>query len=74
VEEMRAVLSLGVNPSLILFANPYKSAAAIDFARRAGVMLTTFDNIDELEKIIVHIPGAALLLRIHANDEKTGQL
>ncbi|KAF3403587.1 hypothetical protein F1880_009533 [Penicillium rolfsii] len=69
VEEMRVVLSLGVNPSRILFANPCKSAAAIDFARRAGVMLTTFDNIDELDKIKLHMPNAALLLRIHANDD-----
>ncbi|KAJ5678739.1 hypothetical protein N7462_006983 [Penicillium macrosclerotiorum] len=69
VEEMRIVLSLGVDPSLILFANPCKSTSAMNFARRAGVVMTTFDNIDELEKVKLHMPDAALLLRIHANDD-----
>ncbi|KAJ5909264.1 hypothetical protein N7495_001946 [Penicillium taxi] len=69
VEEMRTVFSLGVHPSRILFANPCKSATAMNFAHQAGVMLTTFDNLDELERIKVHLPDAALLLRIYAHDD-----
>ncbi|KAJ5836763.1 hypothetical protein N7447_002789 [Penicillium robsamsonii] len=69
VEEMRAVLSLGVDPARILFANPCKAPAAVAFAREVGVLRTTFDNIDELDTIKAHMPEAQLLLRIYANDE-----
>ncbi|KAJ5954908.1 hypothetical protein N7501_009187 [Penicillium viridicatum] len=69
IEEMRAVLSLGVDPARILFANPCKAPAAVSFAREVGVLRTTFDNIDELDTIKAHMPKAQLLLRIYANDE-----
>ncbi|KAJ5649345.1 uncharacterized protein N7484_003068 [Penicillium longicatenatum] len=69
IEEMRTVLNLGVDPARILFANPCKGAASLDFARRAGVLRTTFDNIDELDMIKMHMPEAQLLLRIYANDD-----
>ena len=69
IEEMRAVLSLGVDPARILFANPCKAPAAVAFAREVGVLRTTFDNIDELDAIKIHMPEAQLLLRIYANDE-----
>jgi ornithine decarboxylase len=69
IEEMHTVLSLGVDPALILFANPCKSSVSLDFARRAGILRTTFDNLDELEKIKLHMPNAELLLRIYASDD-----
>ncbi|KAJ5318976.1 uncharacterized protein N7506_011680 [Penicillium brevicompactum] len=70
IEEMRAVLNLGVDPGRILFANPCKAPAAVAFAREVGVLRTTFDNIDELDTIKAHMPDAQLLLRIYANDEE----
>jgi ornithine decarboxylase len=69
IEEMRAVLNLGVDPARILFANPCKAPAAVAFASEVGVLRTTFDNIDELDTIKAHMPEAQLLLRIYANDE-----
>ena len=69
IEEMRAVLNLGVDPTRILFANPCKAPAAVAFASDVGVLRTTFDNIDELDTIKAHMPEAELLLRIYANDE-----
>lgn len=66
---MRKVLNLGVDPARILFANPCKAAAPLVFAREAGVLRTTFDNIDELDTIKTHMPEAQLLLRIYANDD-----
>ncbi|KAJ5524191.1 Orn/DAP/Arg decarboxylase 2 C-terminal [Penicillium frequentans] len=69
IEEMRTVLNLGVDPARILFANPCKAAASLVFAREAGVLRTTFDNIDELDTIKTHMPEAQLLLRIYANDD-----
>ncbi|KAJ6110739.1 hypothetical protein N7486_002974 [Penicillium sp. IBT 16267x] len=69
IAEMRTVLNLGVDPARILFANPCKAAASLVFARRAGVFRTTFDNIDELDTIKIHMPEAQLLLRIYSNDD-----
>lgn len=39
------------------------------FARRARILKTTFDNIDELDTIKTHMPEAQLFLRIYANDD-----
>lgn len=39
------------------------------FARRVGVMRTTFDNLDELDNIKAHMPEAQILLRIYASDD-----
>ncbi|KAJ5626671.1 hypothetical protein N7528_004098 [Penicillium herquei] len=69
IEEMRTVLNLGIDPSRILFANPCKSAASLVFARQVGTLRTTFDNLDELDTIKMHMPEAQLLLRIYANDD-----
>ncbi|KAJ5104449.1 hypothetical protein NUU61_001796 [Penicillium alfredii] len=69
IEEIRAVLNQGVDPARILFANPCKSPAALVYARQAGVIRTTFDNLDELDNIKAHMPEAQLLLRIYANDD-----
>ncbi len=69
VEEIRRVLSLGVAPSRIIFANPCKSIASIRFAKESGVYKTTFDNADELDKIRSVMPEAQLTLRVYACDE-----
>ncbi|KAE8411494.1 pyridoxal-dependent decarboxylase [Aspergillus pseudocaelatus] len=68
IEEIRSVLALGVDPSRIIFANPCKPAAALNYARESGIVTTVFDNIDELETIHCYMPRAQLLLRIYAND------
>ncbi|KAI9040389.1 type III PLP-dependent enzyme [Aspergillus affinis] len=69
IEELRGVLSLGVDPSRIVFANPCKTASSLVFARRVGVMHTTFDNLDELDTIKAYHPDALLVLRIYASDD-----
>jgi len=67
--EIEAVLAVGVDPSRIIFANPCKSLSHIDFARRVGVMRTTFDNEAELYKIKAIHPKAHLVLRIWVDDK-----
>ncbi|PYH45985.1 type III PLP-dependent enzyme [Aspergillus saccharolyticus JOP 1030-1] len=67
--EIELVLSLGVDPSRIIFAHPCKAVSAIRIASARGITLTTFDNIDELDKIKAHAPGMQLLLRIYAQDD-----
>ncbi|KAB8261625.1 pyridoxal-dependent decarboxylase [Aspergillus pseudonomiae] len=66
--EMKLVLDLGVDPTRIIFAHPCKAVSALQMASRRGVPRTTFDNVDELEKIKNYAPSLRLLLRIYADD------
>ncbi|PKY05442.1 putative ornithine decarboxylase [Aspergillus campestris IBT 28561] len=68
IAELQSVLSLGVDPSRIVFANPCKTASSLVFSRRVGVTHTTFDNLDELDTIKAYHPDAQLVLRIFASD------
>lgn len=62
--EIDYVLSLGVSPDRILFANPCKPEADLTYAAKVGVNLTTFDSTNEVEKIKRLHPKCDLLLRI----------
>ncbi|MBU1864606.1 MAG: type III PLP-dependent enzyme, partial [Candidatus Omnitrophica bacterium] len=62
--EMKLVLSLGVSPTRIIFANTIKSHEDIICARRRRVRLMTFDNEPELYKIAKYYPKARILVRI----------
>ncbi|RZC14606.1 Ornithine decarboxylase [Glycine soja] len=62
--EIESVLSLGVSPDRIIYANPCKSESHIRYAASVGVNVTTYDSIDEVEKIRKCHPTCELLLRI----------
>ncbi|XP_070505352.1 ornithine decarboxylase-like [Chironomus tepperi] len=62
--EMSKVLSLGVKPDRIIFANPAKSKSALMFAKMMGIKMMTFDCEIELQKIKTLYPDASLVLRI----------
>ncbi|KAK7850342.1 ornithine decarboxylase [Quercus suber] len=49
--EIESILSLGVSPDRIIFANPCKAESHIKYAASVGVNLTTFDSIDEIKKM-----------------------
>ncbi|KAI9668192.1 MAG: Ornithine decarboxylase [Bathelium mastoideum] len=66
--EIDQVLSLGVDPSRIIYAQPCKTNAHVRSAAKAGVKQMTFDNADELYKIKQLCPDAELLLRILTDD------
>ncbi|KAJ5435620.1 Mitochondrial 2-oxoadipate and 2-oxoglutarate transporter [Penicillium cf. griseofulvum] len=66
--EIEQVLDMGIDPSRIIFAHPCKAPSALDIAARRGVRWTTFDNSDELDKILKISPGLELLLRIYVQD------
>jgi len=70
-KEIDLVLSTGIDPSRIIYANPCKKESDIKYAIKNGVLLTTFDSICELEKIakIINKEEMKLVLRIYANDE-----
>ena len=66
--EIEQVLSLGVDPSRIIYAQPCKTKSYVRFAAELGVKQMTFDNSDELYKIKRFFPDAELLLRILTDD------
>ncbi|KIW71932.1 hypothetical protein PV04_00158 [Phialophora macrospora] len=66
--EIDLVLSLGVPPSRIIYAQPCKTKSYIRHAQKVGVTLMTFDNTDELWKIKDCYPDAELVLRILTDD------
>ncbi|KAK4429445.1 Ornithine decarboxylase [Sesamum alatum] len=67
--EIEAVLSLGVSPNCVVFANPCKPVSHIEYAAEVGVNLTTFDSEFEVLKIRKHHPNCELLIRIKAPDD-----
>ncbi|MCD7456264.1 Mitochondrial 2-oxoadipate and 2-oxoglutarate transporter [Datura stramonium] len=66
LHEIDTVLSLGISPNRIIFANPCKAISHIKHAAAVGVNLTTFDSKLEVDKIKKWHPQCRLLLRIKA--------
>ena len=69
--EIETVMALGVGAQQIVYANPCKGESHLKYAASVGVNLTTFDSMQEIDKIIMWHKKCDLLLRIKApNDEK----
>lgn len=51
-KEIEKILSFGVHPSRIIFANTTKLKSHIQLAKKENINLMTFDNEDELHKIL----------------------
>lgn len=66
--EIDAVLSLGIEPGRIIYAQPCKTISYLRHASDRGVSKMTFDNLDELHKIKKWFPDAELFLRISCDD------
>ena len=56
--EINKILSLGVEPERIIYANPVKPTSHIKYAATTKVDLMTFDNETELYKIKELFPQA----------------
>ena len=69
--EIDLVLSLGIDPSRIIYAQPCKTKSYLRYARNMGVKTMTFDNGDELLKIKGCYPDAELVLRILTDDSSS---
>lgn len=70
-EEIEIALSVGVDPKNIIFANPCKQISHILFARKVGVKMMTFDNVDELLKMKNYYPQAEAIMRLHTDDSRS---
>ncbi|XP_035023919.2 ornithine decarboxylase isoform X2 [Hippoglossus stenolepis] len=68
--ELELVLSLGVDPSRIIYANPCKQISHIKYASAHGVQMMTFDSEAELMKVARCHDNAKLVLRIATDDSK----
>ncbi|VAI35312.1 unnamed protein product [Triticum turgidum subsp. durum] len=66
--EIEAVLALGVQPGSIVYANPCKPEAHLEYAAEVGVNLTTYDSEEEVVKVKRCHPGCELILRIKGPD------
>ncbi|KAI0703841.1 ornithine decarboxylase [Cytidiella melzeri] len=69
--EISQVLSLGVDPSRVIFANPCKPSSFVRQSAKASVDMMTFDNTDELYKVARVHPGAKLVVRILTDDSRS---
>lgn len=69
--EIEAVLSMGVDPSRIIYANPCKTGSFIKHAASVGVNAMTFDNEMELHKTKSLHPDAQMVLRIRVDDSSS---
>ncbi|KAK0635302.1 pyridoxal-dependent decarboxylase [Bombardia bombarda] len=69
--EIEQVLSLGVDPSRIIYAQPCKTKSYLRYVANQGVRQMTFDNADELRKIARLFPKAELFLRILTDDSSS---
>eukprot|EP00442_Polarella_glacialis_P059133 CAMPEP_0115152972 /NCGR_PEP_ID=MMETSP0227-20121206/66459_1 /TAXON_ID=89957 /ORGANISM="Polarella glacialis, Strain CCMP 1383" /LENGTH=480 /DNA_ID=CAMNT_0002563643 /DNA_START=166 /DNA_END=1604 /DNA_ORIENTATION=+ len=68
MQEINAVLSLGVSPGDIVYSHPCKPRTHIAYAKSQGVSLMSFDNSGELRKLAKEFPEAQLLLRLVCED------
>ncbi|ORX41506.1 hypothetical protein BCR32DRAFT_298730 [Anaeromyces robustus] len=69
--EISKMLSYGVPPNKIIYANPCKQNSHIRFAAANGVEMMTFDNIDELYKVKKYHPNAKMVLRVLTDDSNS---
>lgn len=68
--EIAKILSLGVAPERIIFANPMKPASHLRYANSNAVKTMTYDSDTELHKIKQFCPDAKLVIRIRCEAEK----
>jgi ornithine decarboxylase len=54
--ELDSLIAIGVRPKHVLYSNPVKTRAHIEYAARLGVKRFAVDSLNELEKIVA-LPG-----------------
>jgi ornithine decarboxylase len=69
--EIDLVMSIGVTADRIIYANPCKPKAHLNYAREVGVNISVFDGEAELYKIKECHPNCKLLMRIATDDSKS---
>lgn len=67
-KELLDVLSMGVSPSRIVYANTCKLPSDLSYAHSKNVNMVVADNVYEIAKIAENHAGSELLLRIKCGD------
>ncbi|MER7282931.1 type III PLP-dependent enzyme [Dactylosporangium sp. NPDC000244] len=70
--ELDALAGIGADPALVLSSNPVKPLAHIARQSAAGVWRFAADSEDELDKLAVAAPGAAVVVRLAAHQIRSG--
>lgn len=70
-KEIEIALDAGATPDQIIYANPCKQVSALKYAAAHDVLVMTFDNFEELNKVKAHHPSAHLVLRIAVDDSQS---
>lgn len=68
--EMETLAAMGVPPVRMIYANPVKTPDGLRTAARLGVVRMTFDDADEIEKMVSAVPHAEALVRVRIHNEK----
>lgn len=69
--EIKAIMDFDVKPENIIFSNPIKFVDHIKSAKERGVMKSTFDSEEELEKISKYFPESEVVIRLKTADENS---
>jgi ornithine decarboxylase len=71
--EMIMLTEMGIEPSRMIYANPFKTPIGLETAKRLGVTKFTFDSESEIYKMAKIVPNAIVLLRVRLDktDAKT---
>ncbi|XP_038217012.1 ornithine decarboxylase 1-like [Zerene cesonia] len=72
--EIYKVLKLQVDPRSIIFASPLKPPQWMTYAKKSGLLYSTFDSSFELKKIKQYWPDARLLIRIKVDSNSVYRL
>jgi len=67
--EVALAAAAGVAPERLFHSNPIKKDTDIAACVRHGVRWFTFDNADEIPKLVKHAAGASVLLRVAIKNE-----
>jgi ornithine decarboxylase len=70
-KEIQIAFEAGATPEQIIYANPCKQVSALKYAAAHDVLVMTFDNFEELNKVKAHHPHAHLVLRIAVDDSQS---
>lgn len=68
--EVKSLLSLGIQPSDVIFSNPWKPDSEIKFTRGKNLAYMVFDSVSELRKLHKHNTNSPLLLHIATEVKK----
>ncbi|GAA0490087.1 ornithine decarboxylase [Paractinoplanes deccanensis] len=67
--EIDLCLAAGASPADLSYGHPIKKPGDIAYAYARGVRLFAFDSAGELDKIVTHAPGSAVICRLLASSD-----